>query len=100
LSLSTEVTGSILIPFGTSGPEIISSTIGILFADNDIGTGAIIGSSCYNQLAIPAACGLTVAYFIGKPIKLDAEPILRDLLFYIISIIGLIFTIKDNSVDM
>jgi len=89
-----------LIPLGTSGPEIFSSAIGIFFADNDIGTGAIIGSSCYNQLAIPAACGLTVTYFIGKPIKLDAEPILRDLLFYVISIIGLIFTIKDNSVDM
>jgi len=89
-----------LIPFGTSGPEIFSSIVGILFTDNDIGTGAIIGSSCYNQLAIPAACGLTVAYFVGQPIKLDAEPILKDLLFFIISVIGLIFTVKDNSVDI
>ncbi|CAG2118489.1 unnamed protein product, partial [Medioppia subpectinata] len=100
LSLSPEITASILIPFGTSGPEIFSSVIGILFTDNDIGTGAIIGSSCYNQLAIPAACGLTVAYFVGQPIKLDAQPILKDLFFYIISVIGLIFTIKDNSVDI
>ncbi|CAG2166016.1 unnamed protein product [Oppiella nova] len=100
LSLSQEISASILIPFGTSGPEIFSSIVGILFTDNDIGTGAIIGSSCYNQLAIPAACGLTVAYFVGQPIKLDAEPILKDLLFFIISVIGLIFTVKDNSVDI
>ncbi|XP_054156543.1 sodium/potassium/calcium exchanger 1-like [Oppia nitens] len=100
LSLSHEITATLLIPFGTSGPEIFSSIVGILFTDNDIGTGAIIGSSCYNQLAIPAVCGLTVAIFVGRPVKLDSELILKDLFFFIISIIGLIFTIKDNRVDI
>lgn len=92
--------GAILIPFGTSGPEIFSSAVGVFFAENDIGTGAIIGSAVFNILAIPAASGLAATYFIGNSIKLQEGPILRDLTFYIISIIVLILAIKDNNVDL
>ena len=95
-----DICGAILIPIGTSGPEIFSSAIGVFFASNDIGTGAIIGSAVFNLLAIPAACGLAVAYFIGNAIKLEALPILRDTLFYILSVIVLILVIKDNRVDL
>ncbi|CAG2166015.1 unnamed protein product [Oppiella nova] len=98
--LPPDITGAILIPIGTSGPEIFSSAISVFFTSNDIGTGAIIGSAVFNLLAIPAACGLAVAYYIGRPVKLEALPILRDLLFYILSIIVLILVIKDNRVDL
>jgi Ca2+/Na+ antiporter len=51
-------------------------------------------------LAIPATCGIAVAYFIGEPIQLEKFPILRDSLFYIISIMVLILVIRDNKVDL
>ncbi|XP_054156542.1 sodium/potassium/calcium exchanger 3-like [Oppia nitens] len=98
--LPPDISGPILIPIGTSGPEIFSSAISVFFTNNDIGTGAIIGGAVFNMLAIPAACGLAVAYFIKKPLKLDSSPILRDLLFYILSIVVLILVIKDNRVDL
>ncbi|KAJ6222262.1 hypothetical protein RDWZM_000807 [Blomia tropicalis] len=100
LKLPNDLIGAILIPFGTSGPEIFSSVIGVFFAENDIGTGAIIGSAVYNMLVIPAACGLAAVYFIGHPIQLQEAPILRDLLFYIISVIVLVLVVKDNTVDL
>lgn len=100
LNLPNDLIGAILIPFGTSGPEIFSSAVGVFFAENDIGTGAIIGSAVFNILAIPAASGLAAAYFIGDSIRLDEKPILRDLSFYIVSIIVLILVIKDNTVDL
>ncbi|KAI7686366.1 Sodium/potassium/calcium exchanger 2 [Sarcoptes scabiei] len=100
LNLRSDLIGAILIPFGTSGPEIFSSAIGVFFAENDIGTGAIIGSSVFNLLAIPAASGLATIYFIGKPIRLDKGPILRDLTCYLVTIIVLILAIKDNTVDL
>jgi Ca2+/Na+ antiporter len=99
-SLPTDITGAILIPIGTSGPEIFTSAISVFFTNNDIGTGAIFGSAVFNLLAIPATCGIAVAYFIGKPIQLEKFPILRDSLFYIISIMVLILVIRDNTVDL
>ncbi|OTF76756.1 sodium/potassium/calcium exchanger-like protein, partial [Euroglyphus maynei] len=99
LNLRDDLIGAILIPFGTSGPEIFSSAIGVFFTENDIGTGAIIGSGVFNILAIPAASGLAAAYFIGKSIRLETRAVLRDLTFYFISIIVLILAIKDNTVD-
>jgi Ca2+/Na+ antiporter len=99
-SLPPDITGAILIPIGTSGPEIFSSAISVFFTDNDIGTGAIFGSAVFNLLAIPATCGIAVAYFIGEPIQLEKFPILRDSLFYIISIMVLILVIRDNKVDL
>lgn len=100
LNLRDDLIGAILIPFGTSGPEIFSSAIGVFFTENDIGTGAIIGSGVFNILAIPAASGLAVAYFIGQSIRLEQSAVLRDLTFYFISIIVLILAIKDNTVDL
>ncbi len=99
-SLPPDITGAILIPIGTSGPEIFTSAISVFFTKNDIGTGAIFGSAVFNLLAIPATCGIAVAYFIGEPIQLEKFPILRDSLFYIISIMVLILAIRDNMVDL
>lgn len=96
----SDLIGAILIPFGTSGPEIFSSAVGVLFEENDIGTGAIIGSAVFNMLAIPAATGLAAAYFIGDSVKLQQMPIVRDLVFYVVSIVILILVIRDNTVDL
>ncbi|KAH9405524.1 hypothetical protein TYRP_001378 [Tyrophagus putrescentiae] len=100
LKFSPDLIGAILIPFGTSGPEIFSSAVGVFFAKNDIGTGAIIGSSVFNMLAIPAACGLAAVYFTGNKIQLEEMSILRDMVFYIVSVVVLILVVKDKTVDL
>lgn len=100
LDWPSDLIGAILIPLGTSGPEIFSSAVGVFFAENDIGTGAILGSAVFNMLAIPAASGVAAFYFLGDSIALDELPVLRDLVFYIVSIVVLILVIKDNSVDL
>lgn len=95
-----DLVAAILIPFGTSGPEIFSSAIGVFFASNEIGTGAIIGSAVFNMLAIPAVCAVVAASIIGKPEALDRKPILRDLLFYVIALICLTQAIRDSRIDL
>lgn len=101
LNWDNDLIGSILIPLGTSGPEIFSSAVGVFFAENnDLGTGAILGSAVFNMLAIPAASGIAALYYIGDDIKLSELPILRDLVFYVVSIIVLILVIRDNKIDL
>jgi Ca2+/Na+ antiporter len=84
---------------GTSAPELFTSIIGVFISEDDIGTGTILGTAVFNLIVIPAACGFTVIAFRPKSCDISAFPILRDSIFYILTIITLILCIKDNEVD-
>lgn len=110
--------------FGTSSPEFFTSVVwynaqverkhhlitesllfcaqySCLVADSSIGTGAIVGSSIVNTLAIPGICGLAML-FVSDKSKISANSklaIIRDLIFFAIISIIFILAIKDNSVD-
>ena len=84
---------------GTSAPELFTSVIGVFVSDNDIGTGTIVGSAVFNLIAIPGACSFAAYYNLKTKPKISSFPILRDTLFYCLTIVTLILCIKDNQVD-
>lgn len=85
---------------GASVPELFASLIGVFITEDDIGTGSIIGSSCFNLIAVPAACAFVASATFSNKVTLSAFPVLRNLLFYVISVMMLILIIEDNVVEM
>jgi len=83
--MSDDAAGATLMAAGSSAPELFIAIIALVSGDNfDIGVGTIVGSALFNLLVIIGAIGLvrksTVAW----------QPMLRDILFYLISI-GLLY---------
>jgi Ca2+/Na+ antiporter len=83
---------------GTSAPELFTSIIGVFISQDDIGTGTIVGSAMFNLIAIPGVCGFA-SYFNHKSPSVSKLPILRDSIFYVLTVVTLILCIKDNFVD-
>nr|XP_027194883.1 sodium/potassium/calcium exchanger 5-like [Dermatophagoides pteronyssinus] len=99
LHLPSDIAGATFMAIGTSAPELFTSVIGVFISDNDIGTGTIVGSAVFNLIAIPGACGFAAYYNLKNMPKINPFPIIRDTIFYVLTIITLILCIKDNRVD-
>nr|XP_046918187.1 sodium/potassium/calcium exchanger 3-like [Dermatophagoides farinae] len=98
--LSPNIVGSTLMVLGTSSPELFTSIISVFIGGKSIVTGAIVVSSLFNLLAIPGICGLMVL----TPrtftfIRINAWPVRREIVFYSITIVVFILSIKDDSID-
>ncbi|CAG2113953.1 unnamed protein product, partial [Medioppia subpectinata] len=99
LSLSPDIAGATFMAIGTSAPELFTSIIGVFVSQDDIGIGTILGTAVFNLIVIPAACGFAVILYCPKTPEISRFPILRDSIFYILTIVTLILCIKDNRVD-
>ncbi|CAG2173639.1 unnamed protein product [Oppiella nova] len=99
LSLSPDIAGATFMAIGTSAPELFTSIIGVFVSQDDIGIGTILGTAVFNLIVIPAACGFAVMLYCPKTPDISRFPILRDSIFYILTIVTLILCIKDNRVD-
>ncbi|CAB1337552.1 unnamed protein product [Coregonus sp. 'balchen'] len=66
----------------------------VFITKGDLGVGTIVGSAVFNILVIIGICGI----FAGQPISLSWWPLLRDSLYYILSILMLIVVIYDDEV--
>ncbi len=86
LSLSEDVAGATFMAAGSSAPELFTALLGALWSKDDVGIGTIVGSAVFNILII---IGLSAA-LAKETLDLDFRPLLRDSVFYIISIIMLI----------
>ncbi|SCA63997.1 hypothetical protein SCG7109_CB_00010, partial [Chlamydiales bacterium SCGC AG-110-M15] len=80
--LSQDMTGATLMAIGSSAPELFVSLIALIKPGDhvSIGLGTIIGSAIFNILVI---VGVTATV---KKAIVPWQPIVRDLLFYSISI--------------
>lgn len=58
LHLRQDVAGATFMAMASSSPELFINCVGTFVTEGDIGIGAIVGSSVYNILAVPAFCGL------------------------------------------
>ena len=85
---------------GASVPELFASLIGVFVTEDDIGTGSIIGSSCFNLIAVPAACAFVASASFSRKLSISPIPVIRNSAFYAITILVLLLIIKDNKVDM
>ena len=99
LALPPDIAGATFMAIGTSAPELFTSIIGVFVSQDDIGVGTILGTAVFNLIVIPAACGFAVMAFCPKTPNISRFPILRDSIFYILTIVTLILCIKDNMVD-
>merc|ERR1719454_108278 len=83
--------------FGCNGPELAVNFIAIFITHSEVGVGTIVGSDVFNLLMI---AGLSTLAAPKAPIKLDASPLTRDIIFYAISIFLLAYVISDGRVDL
>lgn len=96
LKLSHEMAGATLMAIGSSAPELFVAIISLVRAGNHeaIGVGTIVGSALFNIMVIIGASALV------KSAKLVWQPVMRDLLFYLIAVVLLFFVLKNGSVSI
>lgn len=94
LKLSSDVAGATFMAVGSSAPELFTSLIAVLKPGEhgDIGAGTIVGSAIFNILVIIGASALF------RKAHLNWQPVIRDTLFYCLSIILLLFTFSDGKI--
>uniref|UniRef100_A0A3P8PS31 Sodium/calcium exchanger membrane region domain-containing protein n=1 Tax=Astatotilapia calliptera TaxID=8154 RepID=A0A3P8PS31_ASTCA len=96
LHLSEDVAGATFMAAGSSAPELFTSVIGVFITKGDVGVGTIVGSAVFNILCIIGVCGI----FAVQTIRLSRWPLLRDSVYYTLSISALIVvrsTLRLNS---
>lgn len=104
LKLTPDVAGATFMAMGSSAPELFTSLSDNFITKNNVGVGTIVGSALFNILIIVA-----LSAFVARPKKgvaaladggiiVDWRPVVRDVIFYAISIGLLIGFIIDESV--
>lgn len=96
LHLSPDVAGATFMAAGSSAPELFTSIMGVFAVKNDVGIGTIVGSAIFNLCCIIGGTAL----FTPTTLVIAWKPITRDSLFYIASIIGMIYVIQDGYIGM
>ncbi|MCX8009061.1 MAG: calcium/sodium antiporter [Patescibacteria group bacterium] len=94
LKLNSDVAGATLMAAGSSAPEFFTSLIAVFRPGGleDVGSGTIVGSAIFNILVIIGASALF------RAVKLHWQPVVRDTLFYILTIVLLLFVFWDGKV--
>lgn len=94
LKLSSDVAGATLMEVGSRAPELFTSLFAVLRPGNhaDIGSGTIVGLAIFNILVI---IGAAAAF---KRAKLTWQPVIRDTLFYVITIMLLLLFFWDGKI--
>lgn len=93
LSLCPEAAGATFMAVGSSAPELFVSLLALFKPGEEaMGAGTIVGSAIFNILVITgASVAVRQAFVIW-------QPVVRDMLFYSLSIIALLFTFRDGVV--
>jgi len=96
LQLSSDAAGATLMAVGSSAPELFVALFSIFKPGQHqaIGIGSIVGSAIFNLLVIVGAAALV------RKTKLTWQPVVRDLIFYIIAVTLLVVFIWDGSFSM
>ena len=90
---SDDVAGAIFIGSGLSLPSVFASYIGLFGSNSAIGVGTVIGGDIFNHL-INIAGSIMVAP--NYTLKLDKVVLTREVFFYLISTVLLIWAVKGN----
>ena len=92
--LSSDISGATLMAAGSSAPELAVVVVSLLKSGNHqaIGIGTIVGSALFNLFIIVGA-----VMVIKSNRKMVWQPLVRDLIFYALSIVLLVWFFKDGS---
>lgn len=112
MSLKEDVVGATFMAAVTSSPELFINFIGTFVTKGDLGVGTVVGSAVFNNLAVPACCGLFAGQvsrcqdqdqlkylkYCFKVVDLDWWPVSRDCLIYGVAVLSLICVLIDSIV--
>jgi len=88
------VAGATFMAAGASSPELFVSISALFIESSSVGLGTVIGSEIFNHLIIAAG---SIMYARGGELPLDKRILLKDCLFYVLTLIFLIIAIKDDT---
>jgi K+-dependent Na+/Ca+ exchanger-like protein len=95
LKMDSDMAGATFMAVGSSAPELFVAFIALFKPGNEaIGAGTIVGSALFNVLVIIGAAAMV------KVAVISWQPVIRDVIFYSVSIILLLISFKDGSVDL
>ncbi|XP_062334826.1 sodium/potassium/calcium exchanger 2-like isoform X1 [Osmerus eperlanus] len=96
LEISDDVAGATFMAAGGSAPELFTSVIGVFVSHSNVGIGTIVGSAVFNILFVIGMC----AIFSREILNLTWWPLFRDVSFYIIGLLMLIYFFLDNQITI
>uniref|UniRef100_A0A3Q3EV74 Solute carrier family 24 member 2 n=1 Tax=Labrus bergylta TaxID=56723 RepID=A0A3Q3EV74_9LABR len=96
LEISDDVAGATFMAAGGSAPELFTSVIGVFVSHSNVGIGTIVGSAVFNILFVIGMC----AVFSKEVLNLTWWPLFRDVSFYIIGLLMLIYFFLDNEISL
>ncbi len=95
LKLQEDVAGATFMAIGTSAPEFFTSVIALTkVGSENIGAGTIVGSAIFNILVIVGGSAIVSTAFLSW------KPVVRDMGFYVIAILVLLFTFRDGVITL
>lgn len=94
LAISEDVAGATFMAAGGSAPELFTSIIGVFIANSDVGIGTIVGSAVFNILFVIGMC----AIFSKELLHLTWWPLFRDVSWYSLSLLLLIYFFQDENI--
>lgn len=93
LKMNSDMAGATLMAVGSSAPELFVSFIALFRPGNEsLGAGTIVGSAIFNILVIIGAAAMVRKAFIAW------QPVIRDIIFYSLSILLLIYSFWDGRI--
>ncbi|CAL8334084.1 unnamed protein product [Lota lota] len=96
LAISDDVAGATFMAAGGSAPELFTSVIGVFVSHSNVGIGTIVGSAVFNILFVIGMCAL----FSREVLNLTWWPLFRDVSFYIVGLLMLIYFFLDNQISV
>ncbi|XP_019732030.1 sodium/potassium/calcium exchanger 2-like [Hippocampus comes] len=96
LEISDDVAGATFMAAGGSAPELFTSVIGVFVSHSNVGIGTIVGSAVFNILFVIGMC----AIFSKEVLNLTWWPLFRDVSFYIVGLLMLIYFFLDNEITL
>jgi len=96
LKMSSDAAGATLMAVGSSAPELFVALFAVLRPGDHaaIGIGNIVGSAIFNVLAIIGAVAIV------KKSKIAWQAVIRDLTFYAIAVLLLLFLFSNETVEL
>lgn len=94
LRMGSDAAGATLLAAGSSAPEFFTSLFAVLgiAGHGDVGAGTIVGSAIFNVLIIVGAAAMF------RSVKLQWQPVIRDQVFYMITILMLLWAFWDGKI--
>jgi len=109
LKISSEITGATFMAIWSSAPELFTSIFALFTifwsanGNESIGAGTIVWSAIFNILVIIGASAIFLNWKKNKNKwedrnKVSRQPIIRDLIFYLLTICLLLLSFRDGKI--